>query len=29
MKCDEIFVALAMLEKERGIPWDFMMEKSA
>ena len=27
MKCDEIFVALAMLEKERGIPQDFMMEK--
>ena len=27
MKCDEIFVALSMLEKERGIPQDFMMEK--
>ena len=27
MKCDEIFVALAMLEKERGIPQKFMMEK--
>ena len=27
MKCDEIFAALAMLEKERGIPQDFMMEK--
>lgn len=27
MKCDEIFVALAMLEKERGIPQDFMMDK--
>ena len=25
MKCDEIFAALAMLEKERGIPQDFMM----
>ena len=27
MKCDEIFAALALLEKERGIPQDFMMEK--
>ena len=27
MKCDEIFAALAMLEKERGIPQAFMMEK--
>ena len=27
MKCDEIFTALAMLEKERGIPQDFMMDK--
>ena len=27
MKCDEIFVALAMLEKERGISQSFMMEK--
>ena len=27
MKCDEIFVALALLEKERGIPQAFMMEK--
>ena len=27
MKCDEIFAALAMLEKERGIPQDFMLEK--
>ena len=27
MKCDEIFVALAMLEKERGIPQTFMMGK--
>ena len=27
MKCDEIFVALAMLEKERGISQKFMMEK--
>ena len=27
MKCDEIFAALAMLEKERGIPQSFMMEK--
>jgi len=27
MKCDEIFVALAMLEKERGIPQAFMMDK--
>ena len=27
MKCDEIFAALAMLEKERGIPQDFMMNK--
>ena len=27
MKCDEIFAALAMLEKERGIPQDFMMDK--
>ena len=23
MKCDEIFAALAMLEKERGIPQNF------
>ena len=28
MKCDEIFAALAMLEKERGIPQSFMMGKS-
>ena len=27
MKCDEIFAALAMLEKERGIPQSFMMGK--
>ncbi len=27
MKCDEIFAALAMLEKERGIPQNFMLEK--
>ncbi|MCR5825605.1 MAG: transcription termination factor NusA [Oscillospiraceae bacterium] len=27
MKCDEIFAALALLEKERGISKDFMMEK--
>ncbi|MEG0779441.1 MAG: transcription termination factor NusA [Oscillospiraceae bacterium] len=27
MKCDEIFAALAMLEKERNIPQAFMMEK--
>ena len=27
MKCDEIFAALAMLEKEQGIPQDFMMNK--
>ena len=27
MKCDEIFAALAMLEKERGIPASFMMGK--
>ena len=27
MKCDEIFAALAMLEKERGISPAFMMEK--
>ncbi|MBQ3725192.1 MAG: transcription termination/antitermination protein NusA [Oscillospiraceae bacterium] len=27
MKCDEIFAALAMLEKERGIPQNFMMSK--
>ena len=27
MKCDEIFVALALLEKERGIPQAFMMDK--
>ena len=27
MKCDEIFAALAMLEKERGISQTFMMEK--
>ena len=27
MKCDEIFAALALLEKERGIPQSFMMEK--
>ena len=27
MKCEEIFVALAMLEKERGIPQNFMMGK--
>ena len=27
MKCDEIFVALAMLEKERGISQEFMMAK--
>ena len=28
MKCDEIFAALAMLEKERGIPQSFRMGKS-
>ena len=27
MKCQDIFNALAMLEKERGIPQDFMMDK--
>ena len=27
MKCDEIFAALALLEKERNIPQNFMMEK--
>ena len=27
MKCDEIFAALDMLEKERGISPTFMMEK--
>jgi N utilization substance protein A len=27
MKCDEIFAALAMLEKERGIPQNFMLGK--
>ena len=27
MKCDEIFAALAILEKERGIPQNFMMGK--
>ena len=27
MKCDEIFAALSMLEKERGIPQNFMMGK--
>jgi len=27
MKCDEIFAALAMLEKERGIRQDYMMER--
>ncbi len=27
MKCDEIFAALAMLEKERGISKSFMMDK--
>ncbi len=27
MKCDEIFAALAMLEKERGISQSFMMDK--
>ncbi|MBQ1675546.1 MAG: transcription termination/antitermination protein NusA [Oscillospiraceae bacterium] len=27
MKCDEIFAALAMLEKERNIPQNFMMSK--
>ncbi|MBE6939788.1 MAG: transcription termination/antitermination protein NusA [Ruminococcaceae bacterium] len=27
MKCEEIFVALAMLEKERNIPQSFMMSK--
>ena len=27
MKCDEIFAALAMLEKERGIPQSFMLGK--
>ena len=27
MKCEEIFAALAMLEKERGIPQNFMMGK--
>ena len=27
MKCDEIFAALDMLEKERGISPSFMMDK--
>ena len=27
MKCEEIFAALALLEKERGIPQNFMMGK--
>ena len=27
MKCNEIFAALDLLEKERGVPRDFMMEK--
>ena len=27
MKCEEIFAALELLEKERGIPQDFMMGK--
>ena len=27
MKCDEIFAALDLLEKERGIPRNFMMGK--
>ena len=27
MKCDEIFAALAMLEKERDIPQSFMLSK--
>ena len=27
MKCEEIFAAMAMLEKERGIPQNFMMGK--
>ena len=27
MNCAEIFAALAMLEKERGIPQSFMMDK--
>ena len=27
MKCDEIFAALELLEKERNIPQSFMMEK--
>ena len=27
MKCDEIFAALALLEKERGIPQNFMLGK--
>ncbi|NLU24833.1 MAG: transcription termination/antitermination protein NusA [Clostridiales bacterium] len=27
MKCDEIFAALTMLEKERGIPQNFMLNK--
>ena len=27
MKCEEIFAALELLEKERGIPQDFMLEK--
>ena len=27
MKCDEIFAALAMLEKERGLPADYLLEK--
>ena len=26
-RCDEIFAALAMLEKERGISQTFMMDK--
>ena len=28
MKCDEIFAALAMLEKERGNSQTFVMDKS-
>ena len=28
MKCDEIFAALAMLEKERGIPQSFQRQTS-
>ena len=29
MKCDEIFAALAMLEKERGISQTFMIDRKS